>query len=130
MKHGTRKDPVRLPLIKERLNQVASGSINKSLKLEKINRQKHIALIDINKINKIEREYKQITTRHEEDHKEPTRDEMRESKLLLLKNIAPVPTKRQNQLSLLSSLVEYSPKLKPAIINSNNLSLSPSKRRA
>ena len=31
------------------------ASINKSLKLERINRQKNLALIDISKINKIER---------------------------------------------------------------------------
>lgn len=43
----------------------SGNSINKSLKLEKINRQKHIALIDISKINKIEKEYAQITKRNE-----------------------------------------------------------------
>ena len=57
----------------------SGNSINKSLKLEKINRQKHIALIDISKINKIEKEYAQITKRNEEEHetKDHNRDEMR-----------------------------------------------------
>lgn len=123
---------MKLPLIKERLNLQASSSINKSLKLEKINRQKHIALIDISKINKIEKEYAQITKRREkdDDHKSISQDEMRESKLLLLKNIAPVAPKKNNQVNLLSSLVEYgAPKMKQAVISANNLSVSPSKYR-
>lgn len=53
MKQERKKEVVKLPLIKERINLAGSNSINKSLKLEKINRQKHIALIDISKINKI-----------------------------------------------------------------------------
>lgn len=55
---------------------------------------------------------------------------MRESKLLLLKNIAPVVPKKNNQVNLLSSLVEYgAPKMKQAVISANNLSVSPSKYR-
>lgn len=55
---------------------------------------------------------------------------MRESKLLLLKNIAPVAPKKNNQINLLSSLVEYgAPKMKQAVISANNLSVSPSKYR-
>jgi len=74
------------------MNIISNTAINKSLKLEKINRQKHIALIDISKINKIEKEYAQMTKRKEEQYQdppEPKSDELRESKLLLLKNIAP-----------------------------------------
>lgn len=54
---------------------------------------------------------------------------MRESKLLLLKNIAPQPAKKSNQLNMLSSLVEYSPKMKSAVINANNISSSPTKQK-
>ena len=68
MRQNRKKEQVKLPLIKERINLVGSNSINKSLKLEKINRQKHIALIDISKINKIQKEYAQITKRNEEEH--------------------------------------------------------------
>ena len=46
---------MKLPLIKEKINLMGSNSVNKSLKLEKINRQKHIALIDLSKINRIEK---------------------------------------------------------------------------
>ena len=53
---------------------------------------------------------------------------MRQSKLLLIKNIERGP-KRNNQMNLLSSLVEYSPQMKSAVINSNNLSHSPNKMR-
>jgi hypothetical protein len=54
---------------------------------------------------------------------------MRESKLLLLKNLAPNPKKNPN-INLLSNLVEYNVnhgKLKTAIIPSSNISLSPNK---
>jgi hypothetical protein len=54
---------LKLPLIKEKINLINNAGINKSLKLEKINRQKHMVLIDISKINKIEKEYTQITKR-------------------------------------------------------------------
>lgn len=55
---------------------------------------------------------------------------MRESKLLLLRNITPQAPKRTNQLNLLSSLVEYgAPKLKQAVISANNISVSPTKQR-
>jgi hypothetical protein len=64
----------------------------------------------------------------EDEHKEPKKDEMRESKLLLIKNIERQP-KRSNQMNMLSSLVEYSPKMKSAVINANNLSHSPSRPR-
>jgi hypothetical protein len=57
---------LKLPLIREKANLVSSTTINKSLKLEKITRQKNIALVDINKINKIEKEFAQITKRKEE----------------------------------------------------------------
>jgi hypothetical protein len=56
---------------------------------------------------------------------------MRESKLLLLRDLAPSPKKTSN-LNMLSNLVEYnaSPgKLKTAIITSNNISLSPTKQK-
>lgn len=55
---------------------------------------------------------------------------MRESKLLLIKNIVPEPIKKGNQLNQLSSLVEYSPKMKSAVIGAHNISLSPSKKKA
>lgn len=54
---------------------------------------------------------------------------MRESKLLLLKNLAPAPPKKNN-LNMLSNLVQYNNtkgKVKIASISSNNISLSPSK---
>lgn len=54
---------------------------------------------------------------------------MRESKLLLLRNLSPSP-KKANNLNMLSSLVEYNTehgKLKTAVIQSNNISLSPTK---
>ena len=54
---------------------------------------------------------------------------MRESKLLLLKNLNPQPPKKNNNLNMLSSLVEYSPKMKSAVINANNISLSPTKKK-
>jgi hypothetical protein len=53
---------------------------------------------------------------------------MRESKLLLIKDIEK-PMKRGNQLNMLSSMVAYSPKMKSAVINANNLSHSPSRPR-
>lgn len=55
---------------------------------------------------------------------------MRESKLLLLKNLAPAPPKKNVNLNMLSNLVEYNNtkgKVKIASIPSNNISLSPSK---
>lgn len=55
---------------------------------------------------------------------------MRESKLLLIKNIAPEPPKKTNHLNMLSNLVEYNSahgKLKTAVIPTNNISLSPTK---
>ena len=67
MKEGKVKKGVKLPLIREKMNPVGGGSINKSLKLERITRQKNIALVDISKINRIEKEFKQLTQRHEED---------------------------------------------------------------
>jgi uncharacterized protein YlbG (UPF0298 family) len=81
MREGRKqREAVKLPQIRERINLMGSNPINKSLKLEKINRQKHIALIDISKINKIEKEYAQMTRRKEEeehDQRGPSRDEMR-----------------------------------------------------
>lgn len=56
---------------------------------------------------------------------------MRESKLLLLKNLEPSPKKPTN-LNMLSNLVEYNAvqgKLKAAVIPSNNISLSPTKQK-
>lgn len=56
---------------------------------------------------------------------------MRESKLLLLRNITPQPIKRQNQ-NLLSSLVEYqkpSSKQKMIVIPPSNISTSPTKQK-
>jgi hypothetical protein len=53
IKDAKTKKAVKFPLIKEKVNLINAGTINKSLKLERINRQKHIALIDISKINKI-----------------------------------------------------------------------------
>jgi hypothetical protein len=67
MKEGKVKKGVKLPLIREKVNLVGAGSINKSLKLERITRQKNIALVDISKINRIEKEFKQLTQRHEEE---------------------------------------------------------------
>jgi hypothetical protein len=67
MKEGKVKKGVKLPLIREKMNLVGGGSINKSLKLERITRQKNIALVDISKINRIEKEFKQLTQRHEEE---------------------------------------------------------------
>ena len=67
MKEGKVKKGVKLPLIREKTNLVGGGSINKSLKLERITRQKNIALVDISKINRIEKEFKQLTQRHEEE---------------------------------------------------------------
>lgn len=107
-----KKQAVKFPLIKEKLNVISNTAINRSLKLEKINRQKHIALIDISKINKIEKEYAQMTRRkedHDYEHPEHKNDELRESKLLLLKNITPQSPKKNTQLNRLSNLVEYSP---------------------
>ena len=67
MKEGKVKKGVKLPLIREKMILVGGGSINKSLKLERITRQKNIALVDISKINRIEKEFKQLTQRHEEE---------------------------------------------------------------
>jgi len=67
MKEGKGKKGLKLPLIREKVNLVGGGSINKSLKLERITRQKNIALVDISKINRIEKEFKQLTQRHEEE---------------------------------------------------------------
>ena len=67
MKEGKVKKGVKLPLIREKMNLVGGGSINKRLKLERITRQKNIALVDISKINRIEKEFKQLTQRHEEE---------------------------------------------------------------
>lgn len=67
MKEGKGKKGLKLPLIREKVNLVGAGSINKSLKLERITRQKNIALVDISKINRIEKEFKQLTQRHEEE---------------------------------------------------------------
>jgi hypothetical protein len=56
---------------------------------------------------------------------------MRESKLLLLRNLSPSP-KKSNNLNILSNLVEYNVnhgKLKTAIIPSGNISLSPTKQK-
>lgn len=91
-------------------NPILSGS--KNLKLEKITRPKNIALIDIAKIDKIEKEFSILTKRNEkeevkqvkESEKKGSKDEMRESRLLLLKNITPQPIRKQN-MNLLSSLV-------------------------
>ena len=91
-------------------NPILSGS--KNLKLEKITRPKNIALIDIAKIDKIEKEFSILTKRNEkeevkqvkESEKKGNKDEMRESRLLLLKNITPQPIRKQNT-NLLSSLV-------------------------
>jgi hypothetical protein len=54
---------------------------------------------------------------------------MRESRLLLLKNITPQPMRKQN-MNLLSSLVEYNNKPNKKItIPPANISISPSKQR-
>ncbi len=55
---------------------------------------------------------------------------MRESRLLLLKNITPQPVRKQNA-NLLSSLVEYNtkPNNKKVNIPASNISTSPSKHR-
>ncbi len=55
---------------------------------------------------------------------------MRESRLLLLKNITPLPTKKQNS-NLLSTLVSYTPAQSPKKINipSSNITTSPSKQK-
>jgi hypothetical protein len=56
---------VKLPLIKDRINinnPIISG--NKNLKLEKINKQRNIALIDVAKIDKIEKEFSILTKRN------------------------------------------------------------------
>ena len=55
---------------------------------------------------------------------------MRESKLLLLKNLTPAPVKKNNNLNMLSNLVYYNNdqnKMKTANIPSGNISLSPTK---
>lgn len=63
---GRRNSPdVKLPLIKDRINinnPIISG--NKNLKLEKINKQRNIALIDVAKIDKIEKEFSILTKRN------------------------------------------------------------------
>jgi hypothetical protein len=56
---------------------------------------------------------------------------MRESKLLLLRNILPNPKKTTNS-NILSNLVEYNVnhgKLKTAMIPTSNISLSPTKQK-
>ena len=125
---------LKLPLIKERLNPGGDSNIKKGLKLEKINRQRHIALVDINQINKIEKEFSQMTKRKEEtlDPHQPKQDELRESKLLLLKNMR-TPPKKKPDANRLSSLVEYSPepsRTRNPVIPSSNISVSPGKAKA
>jgi hypothetical protein len=96
-------------------------------------------LIDIAKIDKIEKEFSILTKRNDkeehkvgrerESEKKGTKDEMRESRLLLLRNITPLPARKQNA-NLLSSLVEYNNKPNKKItIPSSNISISPSKQK-
>lgn len=55
---------------------------------------------------------------------------MRESKLLLIKNLTPAQPKKNNNINMLSNLVYYSNdqnKMKTANIPTGNISLSPTK---
>lgn len=67
--------------------------------------------MDIVKINKIEKEFAIMTKRamkKEEESDAPKKDEMRESRLLLLKDKTPALNRKNNQ-NLLSNLVLYHP---------------------
>jgi len=46
---------LKLPFIQKQLGTNSNPAVNKSLKLEKINRQRNIAMVDINQLNKIEK---------------------------------------------------------------------------
>lgn len=60
---------IKLPLIKDRINvpnPIMAG--NKNLKLERINKPRNnIALVDIAKIDKIEKEFSILTRRNDRD---------------------------------------------------------------
>jgi len=46
---------VKLPLIKDKINFINPIALNKNVKLEKIGKMRNIGLIDLSKIDKIEK---------------------------------------------------------------------------
>ena len=67
---------VRFPLIKDKASQPAASSTNKGIKLERIGQKKNLMVLDIANINKIEKEFTNMTKRinKSEDQSHPSRD--------------------------------------------------------
>ncbi len=54
---------IKFPLIKDKNSPISTMPINKAIKLEKIGQKKNLMLMDIVKINKIEKQFAIMTKR-------------------------------------------------------------------